>query len=99
MFDGEAPWRDRPGEEPRGDVAEQLRQVRARRQVERRVSDLGVPVQVWQRLLHDAARRAGMEVITSVVPAGATGGSASEQLLIVQLADSADGGTRARNDR
>jgi hypothetical protein len=92
MLGGSPPEGDRVDDGSAIDVVEQLRQVRARRQIERRVSDLGVPVAVWVQLLHAAARQAGMDVVTTVVPADIASGAAagSGQLLIVALAD-ADG--------
>jgi hypothetical protein len=92
MFGGPSPEGDRAGDGSAIGVVAQLRQVRARRQIERRVSDLGVPVAVRVRLLHEAARQAGPDLVTRVVPAGTVSGAAagSGQLLIVEPAD-ADG--------
>jgi hypothetical protein len=54
-------------------------------QVERRVTDLGLPVAVWRRLVDVAAAQAGMRLLTYLVPAEAHGVALDDQLVIAVL--------------
>jgi hypothetical protein len=66
-----------------------IRQLRRRRQVECRVSSLAMSAAAWCDAVDRAAVRAGVNVVTHIVPPDAeVGTSRREQLVIAVLVDS-----------